>query len=127
MANPSKAKGTRAETKVVNYLKAAGLEAKRQPLSGNKDIGDVICNVSNKEFKKPFILEIKTGKQTENPSRSQLSEWMRQAEVEAENADGNAVLVVVRYRRKLEDADVWFRYYGLTVHMYLDEFVQYIS
>ncbi len=127
MANPSKAKGTRAETKVVNFLKAGGLEAKRQPLSGNKDIGDIICRMPGYDKLKPFILEVKTGKQTENPSRSQLIEWWNQADVEASNAKGNPILVVVRYRRKLEDADVWFRYCGLMTHMYLDEFVHYAS
>lgn len=126
MANPSKAKGTRAETRVVDYLKAKGLEARRQPLSGNKDIGDVWCKNNMGPHLAPFIIEVKTGKQTANPNRTQLDEWMRQATIEATNADGNPVLIVVRYKRKLEDADVWFVHYGLTIHMYLDEFAHYI-
>lgn len=42
MANPSKAKGTAAETQVCHYLKSAGwYHAERRALHGNVDKGDV--------------------------------------------------------------------------------------
>lgn len=123
MANKNKAKGTRAETSVVRFLERRGYKAKRQPLSGNKDIGDI-------EFYLPDgvknIIEVKSGAQTHNPSRSQLTEWMRQAEEEAINAGcrDHWYLIVVRYRRQLKDADV-YAYddnADMVVHFWLDEF-----
>lgn len=42
MSNPSKQKGTRWETELVNYLRTAGFPAcERRALSGNSDRGDV--------------------------------------------------------------------------------------
>ncbi len=108
MSNPSKQKGTRAETKVVRYLQGLGYGAKRQPLSGNKDKGDIEIYIDTTRA----TVEVKAGKMTANPNKSQLKEWMRQAKVEAKNNETTLwILVVVRYNRKLEDADV---YYGLT-------------
>lgn len=123
MANKSKAKGTRAETSVVKFLKQRGYKVKRQPLSGNKDIGDIEFHISGRDRS---IIEVKSGKQTHNPSRSQLEEWMRQAEVEAINAGckNNWYLIVVRYRRQLKDADV-YAYdddAGMITHFWLDQF-----
>ena len=117
MANPSKDKGTRAESKVVSYFKEAGLDAVRKALTGSADKGDIQLN--------GYSLEVKTGKQTANPSRSQLEEWLRQSEVESVNANEPCYLVVVRYRRSIKDAEVWHRDSGNILHMqYLDDFVQ---
>lgn len=126
MSNPSKAKGTRAETKIVKYLKYCGWQAKRKALTGSNDEGDIECLPPNgTEW---LTLEIKAGKQTANPNRTQLTEWLRQAKIEAENAGCNkSFLVVVRYRRQLIDADVYIQYedgdgYPTRAHMFLDEF-----
>ena len=117
MANPSKDKGTRAESKVVSYFKEAGLDAVRKALTGSADKGDIQLD--------GYSLEVKTGKQTANPSRSQLEEWLRQSEVESANANEPCYLVVVRYRRSIKDAEVWHRDSGNVLHMqYLDDFVQ---
>lgn len=56
MVNPSKAKGTAAESQVVHYLKAAGwYHAERRALHGNVDKGDVAgipgCVVEIKDHK----------------------------------------------------------------------------
>ena len=102
MANKNKAKGTRAESRVVKYLKSQGIKAKRKSLSGSNDEGDIelpdwdIC------------LEVKTGKQTANYNRAQLNEWLRQTYKEGMNAFQLPFLVIVRYNRKIEDAEVWF-------------------
>ncbi len=93
MANPSKAKGTRAETKVVRFLQGHGISASRRALHGNKDVGDIIVQ---RPYSGPIILEIKAGKQTANPSRSQLEEWLNQAWTEQRNAEMHCVLVIVR-------------------------------
>lgn len=129
MANKSKAKGTRAETKVVRYLQGHGISASRRALHGNKDVGDIIVQ---QPYGEPIILEIKAGKQTMNPSRSQLEEWLDQAWVEKRNAGMKCILVVVRYNRRLKDADCWFQYndgdgYFTRAHMYLDEFVNELT
>lgn len=120
MANPSKAKGTRAETAVVNYLRACGVEAHRKPLSGSKDLGDV-------DVEDYCILEVKAGKMTANPNRGQLTEWWRQALAEGENANRPCALVVVRYRRAITDADVYVKCKGVKAHMYLDEFADLVK
>ena len=123
--NKSKAKGTRAETAVVRYLLDHGIQAERRALSGNEDKGDV--KFWNKEGN-PRILEVKAGKQTQNPNRTQLEEWLRQARVEEFNSGMLCALCVVRYNRKLRDADVYVQYkLSNTIvreHMYLDEFVE---
>lgn len=101
MANRSKQKGTRAETKVVKALLEAGLRAERRPLKGSKDEGDVIVEDE-------FILEVKAGKQTANYNRTQKEEWLRQTREEKKNSGKHAYLVIVRYNRRLQDAEVWF-------------------
>ena len=135
MANKNKAKGTRGETKVVNFLKSRGYPAYRKALTGAQDEGDVAIEGKN------TVIEVKSGKQTYNPSRGQLEEWLRQAWVERNNAckkdterkdfaghcdDPAAILIVVRHNRKIEDADVWRQYfdgdgYFTRSHHFLDE------
>ena len=100
--NRSKAKGTRAETAVVQYLADHGVVASRLPLSGSSDIGDVAVPSVG------AVLEVKAGKMTINPTRNQLEEWMRQ--LRAEKATGgwrHAWLIVARYRRSKDDWECW--------------------
>ena len=130
MANKSKAKGTRAETNVVRFLESYGLGAKRKALTGSKDEGDVeLFDAPN--LKEPMTIEVKAGKQTANPNRTQLTEWLRQAREEAKNSGQRCILCVVRYNRQIKDADVYFQYeddYGFVrSHMYLDEFAEEMS
>lgn len=106
MANKNKAKGTRAESRVVKYLESHGIKAKRKALSGSKDEGDIEIPELN------YCLEVKTGKQTANYNRSQLNEWLRQTYDEAKNAFQIGFLVIVRYNRKIEDAEVWMKHPG---------------
>lgn len=124
MANKNKAKGTRAETAVVKFLKDSGISAQRRALTGSKDCGDIEVHTKGYDF----IMEIKAGKQTSNPSRTQLEEWLRQAKVESENSKMECYLCVVRYCRQIKDADVYLQYQNgketVREHMYLDEFVR---
>lgn len=122
--NKSKQKGTRAETAVRKYMEACGLEVTRRPLTGSRDEGDLLVNL-DRGFK--TTIEVKAGKQTANPSRSQLEEWIRQSVEEGKNSGMPAILIVVRYNRKLKDADCYMPWYGKRAHLYLDELCQHLK
>lgn len=124
MANPSKVKGTRAETKVVRYLDDHGIRVERKALAGAADVGDLRLFLPDGT---EVTVEVKAGKQTQNYPRSRVAEWRRQTLVESENSGCPAMLVIVRYNRKLSDAEVWMPnsqwggQVGWTM-AYLDEF-----
>lgn len=125
MSNPSKQKGTRAETRVVRYLEDHGFVARRQALAGSNDPGDIEAYAPDSTDK--IIIEVKTGKQTAAPRRSQIEEWCRQTMLEGENSDAKfAVLIVVRHYRELKDADVYVPYgTSRRMHWFLDDWVNY--
>lgn len=84
MANPAKAKGTAWESAVVTYLKSEGLiDARRNAQYGAADIGD-IGGVPR------FAIECKAQRTTS------LSDWVRQAKVEAGNAGADFGVVVAK-------------------------------
>ena len=120
MTNKSKQKGTSAETEVVKYLQSKGIEAERMALHGNQDQGDIRVRCDGYDC----ILEVKTGKQTANPSRADLEEWLRQTDIESINAGIPGFLVVRRFRRKLCDCDVWRHNGRIRGHWFLDDFVK---
>jgi hypothetical protein len=92
MSNPSKAKGTRAETTAKRYLLANGFpECDRQPLHGNRDQGDLIVCRSPK-----IVAEVKARKGT--ISEAQIASWWAQTETEPVHANADlAVLIVARH------------------------------
>ena len=120
MSNPSKQKGTRAETKVVRYLESCGFVARRQALAGSNDPGDIEAYAPDSMDK--IIIEVKAGKQTTAPSRTQIEEWCRQTMVETENSGAkHGVLIILRYHRDIKDADVYIPLNEQErLHMYLD-------
>jgi len=120
MSNKSKAKGTRAESAIVRYLNEHGIKAERRALHGSADIGDILVGDD-------LIIEVKAGQQTAAPSRTQMIEWLNQTIVEGENCGLPSVLCVVRYRRKLEDAEIWIPEGGELKFMYLDRWVNKIG
>lgn len=125
MANPSKSKGTRAETNVVKYLESHGFAARRLALAGSADPGDIEAYPPDKKTK--VIIEVKAGEQTKAPNRSQIEEWCRQAKVEGDNSDADiAVLIVVRHNRALKDADVYEpeRNVPARMHWYFEDWVE---
>lgn len=103
MSNPSKIKGTRAESNVVKLLKDHGLKAERRALNGSNDKGDILISTDRGDL----VLEVKSGKQTLNYNRKTKEEWLRQTKVEAKNAELPCFLVIVKYQRSIKDAEVW--------------------
>ena len=130
MANKSKAKGTRAETSVKRFGESFGFKLRRKALAGREDEGDLELYEAPR-LRLPLTIEVKAGKQTGNPNRTQLEKWLGQARVEAVNSGQICVLCVVRYNRRLKDADVYLQYDNehspgrvVREHMYLDEFFE---
>ena len=119
MTNKSKQKGTRAETKVVRFLESHGLPARRKALSGSKDQGDIEL------IGRRISIEVKAGKQTASPNRSSLEDWLKQSDAEGRNSNTLCVLCVLRYNRRIEDADVYIQHKdGMREHLFLDEFCE---
>jgi hypothetical protein len=89
----SKAKGTAWETKVVHALRLAGfVHAERRSLNGVSDRGDVAGVIGT-------VIE------TKNCQRTELAEWVDEAERERRN-DGARYGVVWHHRRgRSEPAD----------------------
>lgn len=126
MANPSKAKGTAAETRIVKYLKSFGIKAERKALSGSNDKGDIQVYASG--WEKYLIMEVKAGKQTTNPTRKQLRTWMDQAIAEGKNAYSSSLLVIARFGKNPSDYDVWQSYSDNSWrHWYLDDWCKQYS
>lgn len=81
MSNPSKQRGTRFETAVVNTLRNNGFpQAERRALSGSRDLGD-ITGIPG------VVIEAKS------QARHSLAEWLDEAEVERTNAGADVALV----------------------------------
>lgn len=75
MSSANKAKGTRYESDIVDYLNSRGLRARRLVRTGAKDTGDV-------EWPTPagnIVIEAKARR------TMALAEWIAEAEVEAVN------------------------------------------
>jgi len=80
----NKAKGTAAETALVNWLKENGYEnAERRALSGKADRGD-IAGVSNR------VIEVKSG------SRLEIPAWLKETEAERINDGALAGYLVIK-------------------------------
>lgn len=103
MANASKKKGTAAETKVVRFLKERGIQAQRRALTGSKDCGDVEYEHAGGKS----VIEVKAGKMTQAYSRGAKETWLEQARAEEVNSGMACVLVIVKYNRSINDAEVW--------------------
>jgi hypothetical protein len=104
MSNPSKNKGTAAETAVVRWAREHGYpHADRQPLRGNRDAGDIaLCP--------GVIVEVKNRRlATGVPTAGDLTEWMRQTELEREVARADVGILVVK-RGGTTDPGRWFAY-----------------
>ena len=92
MANPSKNKGTAAETAVVRYAWAQGFTmAERIALAGSNDQGDVVLMRDPK-----IILEVKAGKSAQTASLGQISKWLEDTRRERDNAKAAHGFLIVQ-------------------------------
>lgn len=100
--NPSKAKGTKAETAVVRYAQANGFpDAERLALHGANDIGDI-------RLAPGVILEVKAGKAAQTASLGQIEKWLLETRVEAANALADHwALIVQRQGFGVERVEWW--------------------
>ena len=91
----ARAKGTRAESAVVEYLKQRGwVHAERRALGGAKDRGDV-AGIPG------VVVEVKSA------ARLELAEWVREARVEALNDNASVWFVVAKPVGRGNPAD-WY-------------------
>jgi len=92
----NKAKGSRFETEVEEYLNKEGTRARRLPRAGAKDIGDVALELNNKVV---LVMELK------NVASVNMADFLRQADTEASNYEAKydcatVGVVVVKARQK---------------------------
>jgi Holliday junction resolvase len=104
MSNPSKAKGTAAETALLRWLISHGHAAVRNPPSGNKDVGDLTVAQMTYDFE-PFAItiEVKNRRDLATAIRDGLAEL----EVEKKNAGTAEGLLVVKPKGKGDPGD-WY-------------------
>lgn len=91
----AKAKGTAAETAVVRYLREHGFPyAERRALHGTVDKGDITgCG--------PIVFEIK------NHAKMDLAGWVKELEVEMDNATAATGSVIAK-KRGTTDVGDWY-------------------
>lgn len=95
MVNPSKNRGTKAESEVVKYLQGWWPAAERRALSGNKDKGDV-AGIPH------VVVEIKAA------ATQLIGPWQRETLVEMENAGAKRCMLVVK--RPYKPVSQWDAY-----------------
>jgi Holliday junction resolvase len=71
----NKAKGTRWETDLENYLNECGLHARRLPRAGAKDIGDLSITIGD------FVIVV----EAKNVKAANMSDFLKQADIESDN------------------------------------------
>lgn len=84
MSNPKKAKGTLAETGLVNYLQDNGFpHAERRALAGVNDLGDIIGTVG-------ICWEVK------NQKTYNIPKWLKETQIETKNSNSDYGVLVVK-------------------------------
>ena len=105
MANPSKAKGTAAETATVRYLFTRGITATRAPQHGNQDRGDVWAHPTAHGHR--LMIEVKAGDQAANPSMGQVAKWQEETDAEAARVPDCDAAVLLLKRKGSADPATW--------------------
>ena len=97
MTNPSKKRGTAAETAVVNYLRFRGHMAERRNMQGGgNDKGDLVIH-----GRPDLVIEVK------NHARIDLATFTDELLVEMRNAGATGGILVVKRKGKSNPAD-WY-------------------
>lgn len=108
----NKAKGTRFESNIVNFLREHSFTfADRVPLSGAKDRGDVTVGPGS-----PVI-------ESKNQARHSLSEWLDEAQEEAANARAPFGVVWFKRRGKASAGDGFVLMDGHSFAMLLRQYM----
>jgi hypothetical protein len=98
MANPSKAKGTKAETDLTRWLQGNGFPfAERRALAGTADKGDVLCCPG-------LIVEVK---HWEKYSDGDIDAWQAETIREKANANASEAILIVRRNGKADPGSWW--------------------
>lgn len=115
MTNPSKQKGTAAETAVVRVAREHGFPlAERRALAGTADVGDVLLAPG-------LIVEVKAGKAAQTASLGQIGKWLAETERERVNANADAALLVTqRQGIGVAKAHLW-EAWVMSHHIYPDD------
>jgi len=119
MTNPSKQKGTAAETAAVRVLQAFGfLDAERIPLKGSNDHGDV-------RVRRGLHLEVKAGQAAHRASLAQIERWVEESEKQGRQAGCPCYLLVKRAgKSRPEDWRFFCRLWELTSDLTHDHIVE---
>jgi Holliday junction resolvase len=91
----NKAKGSRWERELEDYLNACGVHARRLPRAGAKDIGDVSITVGD------FVIVV----EAKNVKTADMADFLRQADVESDHYEAKygvptVPVVVTKTRQK---------------------------
>lgn len=124
MVNKPKAKGTAAETRVVRFIEAHGLDCIRIVQHGDKDQGDI--HIFGPDGYMKYMLEVKAGKQTLKAGRKQKEDWLAETRAESENSDLElGYLVIAKHGSSVRNYEVWSK--DGRMFWYLDEFVLWLK
>ena len=92
MANKMRAMGTQHESAIVNWFRDHGwLWAKRKPLAGGADEGDIWLSE-----RIPFLIEAKTARKTTD--RVTIGGFLRELDIEIANAEAESGAVILKQR-----------------------------
>lgn len=97
MANPSKQKGTAAETALLRWLQAECRLAWRNPPAGNKDVGDITVRDEHESV----VVEVKA---VADLARA-INEGIAELDAEMANAGTSHGVLVVKRRGKGDPGD----------------------
>lgn len=115
MTNPSKKRGTAAESALVRWARDNGFpHARRKALEGANDAGDVELVPDQPRYAGAVVLEVKAvaTAATGQPPPALLAAWLDETERERANAGADFAALVVK-RRGTTDPARWWAYIRL--------------